>query len=181
MKTRKNINFIFELLVPAFYLAAGIVVIILGIKHQEEYMPILLGSLLIAGSFCRLYKFMVNRHFFDVHNIDLSFSLISIAMGFIFIFTDDITLVCLIWGIYEIINGGIELSTDLREVPDNGLMWVSVFISLGEIVFGTLLCIHKEEGILLHLLFMGITFILTGALVIVELIHNHKKNKATNE
>ena len=175
MKARKTLTIIFEILVPILYLAAGAVIFVMGFLYEENYTPQLLGALLIAGSACRLYKFLVNREFFDVHTIDLSFSLISIAIGFVFFFKEDIEQICLIWGLLEILNGGIELGTDLREIREKPLLWISILISLGEIVFGTLLCIHGEHGIFVHLLYMASTFLLTAVMVIVELYARYRR------
>lgn len=174
MKARKILTIIFEVLVPVLYLAAGAVIFIMGFLYEGSYTPQLLGALLIAGSACRLYKFLVNREFFDVHTIDLSFSLISIAIGFVFFFKEDIEQICLIWGLLEILNGGIELGTDLREIREKPFLWISILISLGEIVFGTLLCIHGEHGIFVHLLYMASTFVLTSIMVVIELYARYK-------
>lgn len=180
MKARRVISLIFEILVPVLYLATGVCIFVFGFMYKDNYTSRILGAMLIGGSAIRLYKFLINREFFDVHTIDLSFSLMSIAIGFVFFFTNNIEQTCLIWGLLEILNGGIELGTDLREVREKPLIWVSIFISLGEIVFGTLLCIHGEHGILEHLIFMGSTFVLTAIMVAIELILNSKK-KIENE
>ena len=177
MKFRKVLGLIFEILVPVLYFGVGAAILVGAFVYKDAYTSRLLGAMLIAGAGCRLIKFLVNREFFDVHTIDLSFSLISIAIGFVFCFTEDIVQTCLIWGLLEILNGGIELGTDLREIREKPLMWVSIIISLGEIVFGALLCIHGEHGILVHLIFMGITFIITAGLVVLELIQTSIKGK----
>ena len=181
MKTRKILTIIFEVLVPVLYLAAGVVIFVMGFLYEGNYTPQLLGALLIAGSACRLYKFLVNREFFDVHTIELSFSLISIAIGFVFFFKEDIEQNCLIWGLLEILNGGIELGTDLREIKEKPLLWISILISLGEIVFGTLLCIHGEHGIFVHLLYMASTFVLTSIMVVIELATKYKHQDQKSE
>lgn len=181
MKARLIISKIFEILVPVLYLTVGAAILIFGFRYRDNYTARLCGIMLIAGAGCRLFKFLVNREFFDVHTIDLSFSLISIAIAFIFIFDDNIEQVCLIWGLLEILNGGIELGTDLREIRERPLIWVSIVISLGEIVFGTLLCIHGEHGIFVHLIYMAATFIITAGLVVLELIQKSIKGKHRDE
>ena len=181
MKTRRVISLIFEILVPVLYLAAGVCIFVFGFMYKDNYTSRILGAMLIGASAIRLYKFLINREFFDVHTIDLSFSLISIAIGFVFFFTTNIQQTCLIWGLLEILNGGIELGTDLREIKEKPLIWISILISLGEIVFGTLLCIHNEHGIFEHLIFMASTFILTSILVVIELITTRQKKKKENE
>ena len=174
---RSVLSAIISGLVILSYIALGVLVIVVGLA-TNEYEGLILGLILIISSAFRLGKFFYSRTAFDVHIIDLTMGLICTALGFIFIFGElSLEVMCIIWGASEIINGAIEISFDVKEAHKSVLMLISVLISIGEIVFGTLLCIHLGHGILAHLIFMSVTSFLTAALLLVQTISFFKKKE----
>lgn len=175
---RSTLHIILNALVTISYLALGVLVFIVCFINTT-YQPLPLGILLIVSALCRLIKFLVNRHSFDVHTIDLTMGLISVALGFIFIFAHelDMKMFCIFWGIFEIVNGTIEISADVKLARLSFMYIISVLISIGEIVFGTLLIIHLEGGIFAHLLYMGVTSVLTAGLLALEFVIRIKEKK----
>lgn len=175
---RSTLNIIVSGLVALSYVALGVLVLVICFT-TKEYTALALGIILIVSALCRLIKFLANRQSFDVHTIDLTMGLISIALGFIFIFASELnmTYFCIFWGAFEIVNGTIEISADVKSAHHSILSLISVLISVGEIVFGTLLIIHLKSGIFAHLLYMGITSILTASLLAIEFFQKIKENK----
>ena len=175
---RQNLNLIINALVALSYMALGALVLVICFMNKE-YEALSLGIILIVSAGCRLIKFLSDHQSFDVHTIDLTMGLISIAFGFIFIFAHDIPLehLCILWGAFEIINGAIEISMDVKLAKRSFLVLISVLISIGEIVFGTLLIVHLRPGIFIHLLYIGITSILTAGLLIFEFVKKLQERK----
>ena len=175
---RSTLRLIVNALVALSYIALGVLVLVVCFMTRD-YGTLILGIILIVSAVCRLIKFLANRHSFDVHTIDLTMGLISVALGFIFIFAHelDMKMLCIFWGLFEIVNGTIEISTDVKLAKRSVLSFISVLISIGEIVFGTLLIIHLESGIFAHLLYMGITSLLTAGLLAYEFIEKIQKDE----
>ena len=175
---RSTLRLIVNALVALSYIALGVLVLVVCFMTRD-YGTLILGIILIVSAVCRLIKFLAHRHSFDVHTIDLTMGLISVALGFIFIFAHelDMKMLCIFWGLFEIVNGTIEISTDVKLAKRSVLSFISVLISIGEIVFGTLLIIHLESGIFAHLLYMGITSLLTAGLLAYEFIEKIQKDE----
>ncbi len=182
MKRSSLLQTIVSGLVAVSYAGLGALVLVVCFINKN-YAALTLGIVLIVSAICRLIKFLANRNSFDVHTIDLTMGLISVSLGFIFIFAEELNMemLCIFWGLFEIVNGTIEISADVKLAHRSFLSLISVLISVGEIVFGTLLIIHLESGIFAHLLFMGITSILTSGLLAVEFVKRIKSNKKPEE
>ena len=182
MKRSSTLQTIVSGLVAVSYTGLGALVLVVCFLYKN-YAALTLGIILIVSAICRLIKFLANRQSFDVHTIDLTMGLISVSLGFIFIFAKELSteMLCIFWGLFEIVNGTIEISTDVKLAHRSMLSLISVLISVGEIVFGTLLIIHLESGIFAHLLFIGITSLLTSGLLFVEFVSRIKNKKPIDE
>ncbi|MCR5505448.1 MAG: hypothetical protein K6F07_00415 [Bacilli bacterium] len=189
MKLRKRILFILEILVVLAYIAGGILVIILR-RNNARYDGQLLGTVILICGALRVIKFIFNRE--NVQGnlpLGLIAGIIGISFGFIFIFSElDIMHMCLLWGLYEILFGTIEVVVTLKDMRLDPHEIITDIIAVGEIIFGTLLCIHAHEGIGEHLIFIGATLILTSVNCVVGMLQEHflnprkeKKHKKENE
>ena len=148
-----------------FYLVIGIGVF--TISHYDfSDKTVLLSVLIMLSSVPHLLIFIANRQ----KKSYLIIGLVGIAFGILFMATDIFTAdeICMIWGVIDICRGTTEIINVAPTVMKNKVEFVEIAISVGDIVIGVLLCIHMADGLQLHLIYLGIAFIITAIKTVAE-------------
>lgn len=162
MKKFKLLAKLISIISPIAFLVLGIVILALTNHNQASLDSIFLGVvLLLSGGTSIITYFALKR--WKSKSFELAVGCILFALGFVFMFSNlDIKYLIFLWGLLEIIKSSFEIQINLKEIKDNKLSILNVILSIAEVVFGVLLCVHIEEGIKLHLIFLGISFIITA-------------------
>lgn len=168
MKLSKVIRNVLSLLEVVLFIAAGITVLLLR-GAGVQYDRVILGTILIITGSCKFAVFFIEQAYKLPSNFLLISAILMIGFGFIFLFSGtEMETLCFGWGIMEIALGAVEIQTSLFEVKEDKFQIVEIAIALGNIVFGVLLCVRLSNGLNGHLIFMGISFILTGILYLFK-------------
>ena len=160
-----------------YHLIIGIFVLIISNRNLDDKI-ILLGVLIILSSVPHILIYFINK----TKKTYLLIGLVGLAFGILFLSTDLFTddQICMVWGCLDICRGLTEIATIVPEAKNNKFEIVEIFISTGDIVIGILLCIHLANGLHLHLLYLGIAFLITVLKDIVELIVVNTNAKRVN-
>lgn len=180
MKVLKVINQILAILAPIVYLVVGIVVIVTCVvaDEQKAFNSTFLGVVLLVTNAHSFINYFTTKEYKKESNTNMAISLIGIALGFVFLFSKmQLSFLCFLWGLLEIIKGSFDVQKSFHEIKKDKKEIARLVIALAEITFGALLCIHVEEGLKEHLIFLGITFILNAIFVGAEEIINFVDNK----
>ena len=71
----------------------------------------------------------------------------------------------------EIVLGSIETYIDTLQIKDKEyIAWFELVLNVATVVFGVLLCMHLSEGLTLHIIFLGISLLLHGAIALIKFI-----------
>lgn len=174
------LDVIFEIATPILFVAYGIVVIFFSnIPIVSDNYILLLSILLIIQGSALIADFIGEHKIKELFNFDIAFGIISIVLGAMFLSNHfDIETICVIWGGFEVIKGAFEIQhiiSKLRRREFIALLELACAIT--EVVFGTLLCIHTKEDIQVHLVVVGIVFIVSAIAQVLNTILEHKKVK----
>jgi len=177
----KNFRIAFFITSVCIYFLAGIAVIILGavpVERTKQFIGIVSLIFGVIDIFIYIFKdgFNIKEHAYHI-----IIGIISICFGFIFIFNKTLTLenICFYWGVLDIISNSIEIKDCLPEIKKSKVALLTLITSIGGVVLGVLLCVHLEEGITLHMIYLGAAIILQGIEYLVNGI-NTIKNKYGN-
>lgn len=183
MKTKKVISFILEILTCIAYVVGGIFVIV--VHHHSDYTDgNMLGIILMICGVLKLIKFFFSDG--SANLIGLTAGIVAIPFGFIFFFGElDIFHMCLLWGLYEIVFGSLEIVEAFKDRHINTVEIFTILIAASELVFGALLCINTIGGVGEHLVYIGITLILTSLSCVINILQKRniffKSNKSEEE
>lgn len=162
-----------------FYLAMGVVAFTISHLDYTERI-VLLSILILLSSVPHLLIYLANRE----KKSYLIIGLVGIAFGILFLSTDlfDADEICMIWGCIDICRGLTEIINVAPSVRKHKIEWVEIVISLGDIVVGVLLCLHLSDGLRLHLIYLGIAFVISAIKLIFEYFvqRGHKIDEGSN-
>lgn len=166
-----NIVYTFSII---FYLVIGIGVLTISHFDYTE-RTVLLSTLIILSSVPHILIYIANR----AKTSYLIIGLVGTAFGILFLCTDlfDADEICMIWGVIDICRGLTEIVNIAPTVRKHKIELIEIAISLGDIIVGTLLCIHLTHGTKLHLIYLGIAFLITAVKNITEYIFIRRKEK----
>lgn len=176
---KNNIKNFVYLALFAIYLIIGIYIIIVaynGVEHDH----IRIGVYVILSSIVHILLYFINRGFEkDDKSFFLVIGIVAFCMGIVFIFTKvfTVSIMCAAWGILDIVRSSLEIKDIIPQIKKNKAQLIELFISIGDIVLGVLLCIHLESELLLHLVYFGSVFILTAIKYIIHNFITHKKEE----
>lgn len=178
MKAFKILDTIFEIVSPILCFLYGVMVIIFS--HNQfviDNYQIMLGIILMIGGVAKIVDYIGGHKIKHEFNFDLVFGILGIVMGIVVMAkTMSISTVCIIWGVLEILKGAFEIQHLIIVIKHkNYLAFISFGCALLDITFGTLLCIHTEEDIAVHLIVVGIVFIVSAITEVIETILEKKK------
>ena len=177
----KNKNLLYNILDWvgfALFLAEGAAVLSLKFLYPNNEVKILGAIILIAG-FAKLAVYLLVYLKHNPRSVILISAIAFIVLGFIFTFSGyDYELLCFGWGIVDIVLGVVEIFTSAFEVKEDKMQWFEMAIALGGMIFGILLCIELAHGLNAHIIYLGISLILLGAIIAAEnLIHRARGHK----
>ena len=161
-----------------FYLAMGIFAFCIC-GHDFNDKSQVLAILIILSSVPHILIYIINR----TKKSYLVIGLVGTAFGILFLtsnfFSDD--QICMVWGVLDICRGTVEIINVAPTVKEHKKELIEIGISLGDIVIGVLLCIHLVNGMQLHLIYLGLAFVLTAAKNIFELYwENYNAKRVDN-
>lgn len=174
---------IFEIASPILFLAFGIFVLCFsGMEYVDNNSWILCTFLIVSGAAC-ICDFIGGHKIKHEFNFDIAFGICSIALGIIFMAADiDLKTICLIWGIFEIIEGAFELQHLIVLLNHKDFIAIiEVVVAVLKVIFGILLCVHTEEDIKVHLIVVGVVFILSAIAQVLHTIIEHREKKEINK
>jgi len=158
-----------------FYIAIGAFVLAISGRDFSD-KNILLGILIILSSVPHILIYIINKK----KTSYLIIGLVGTAFGILFLATKDLFIddqICMVWGCIDICRGTTEIVNIAPTVKKHKSELVEIVISLGDIAVGVLLCIHMRGGIKLHLIYLGIAFLITAAKNVTELIIERRKER----
>ena len=170
-----KIIYIFSII---FYLTIGIIAFVFAKPENGENVKFL-GTLILLSSVPHLLIYIIDRN----KQTYLIIGLVGVVFGVTILATDVFSqdVVCMVWGAIDICRGTTEIISVVPNVRKNKLELIEILVSVGDIVIGILLCVHMSGGIVLHLIYLGIEFIISGAKNIVDYFVERKKHvKGTN-
>ena len=182
MKFLKVLLIVLEVLLVGIYAAGGIAVMIWK-DRAGGYDGKILGMVIIICSVLRIIRFFVKKEYNEGSHIGLLAGIIGFSFGFIFYFSElEIWTMCVMWGVYEIAFAAYEVVNTVKVIREDKIFGTATLIlSIGELVFGTLLCIHAAGGISVHFIFVGATLILTAVTILTSIIHRYLIKKALKQ
>ena len=170
-----QIIYIFSII---FYLTIGIIAFVFA-KPENGGNVKFLGTLILLSSVPHLLIYIIDRN----KQTYLIIGLVGVVFGVTILATDVFSpdVVCMVWGAIDICRGTTEIISVAPNVRKNKLELIEILVSIGDIVIGILLCVHMSGGIVLHLVYLGIEFVISGAKNIVDYFVERKKHvKGTN-
>lgn len=164
------------------YLICGIVVLLCK-NHIFDDGDFLIGILVLISAVPHFFIFVKKGMFKSLLNIAfLTTAIISIVFGVVFMSVSKLTIdqCCLMWGILGIVQAIIELNSAGYEVKRNKFELIEIAVSTGDIVVGILLCIHLKNGIKMHIIYFGITFLLMATKQFLDMVLLNEKDTDSN-
>lgn len=162
------------------FVFAGILIAFLIIGHDFERVA--LGILFLLASVFHFAEFYRNFKNPRAKYIYLGLAIIGVGLG-IFTLVDykvELWLVCLLFGLLDAMSGLLEIGTSafiLKRSCKNPLELAEYVISSADILFGILLILELEEWIFVHVVFLTTVFIANGALPLIKLFLDLRKNE----
>lgn len=155
-----------------FYITIGIVAFIFA-KPENGGNIDFLATLILLSSVPHLLIYVIDRK----KQTYLIIGLVGIVFGVLFLATDvfDPDSICMVWGAIDICRGTTEIISVAPHVKKNKAELIEIAISLGDIAIGILLIIHMSNGIVLHLIYLGIEFLISGTKNIVDYFVEKKR------
>ncbi len=141
-----------------------------------------LGILFLLASIFHIVELQKNYKKLPARYIYFGLTVVGIVLGIVSIVVDSIelTTVCLIFGIMDTTSGLLEIFTNsviLKKTIKTSINFVEYAISAADILFGIILMIELEEGLLVHVIYLGTVFLTNGIIVLVELIGHWIKHE----
>ena len=177
MKKLKVLQIVLNSIIFLAFLAVGITIIVLGAAN-DAYDEIMLGIILLLAGVSRIAIYFVNHGYRESVNFNLLVGIAFLIFGIIFLVSKyDIEVMCFGWGVLEIFVGAIEIHSSIYTFKQDKLSAFEIFISIGGIVFGILLCIEKAGGLTGHLIYMGVSIILMAILSALRIFFELRNNE----
>lgn len=168
---RSRIVYIFSLI---YYLVIGVAAIVIAFVDLSD-AKVALSILILLSSVPHFLIYLLDRHKLSY----LIIGFVGLAFGILFLAVPafDADQICMVWGCIDICRGLTEIINVAPTLKEDKREIIEILISIGDIVIGTLLIIHMSDGLQLHLMYLGIAFLLTAAKNVAELILEHKDEK----
>ena len=157
------------------FVIAMIVHFIIG----PEYTAQLTSLFMVLAGAIKVIFYLATAHYRNVLRLhDVISNGLLIILGFIFMLAKvDAIAVCLTYGIIDALDGACGIICTSFEIKHNRLVLVETALSVGDIVFGTLLCFEHLHGVKMHLIFLTITMFAYLVVEIIEMIIEKKKEE----
>ena len=179
----KKLNILY-LILFLIYVSVGTLVLVYS-NDSREKNNVILGILILLSTLPHLILFIAQGGFKNERKYPfLMFFAIGVTIGLVTIFKSSIELnkVCVIWGCFDICRSSFEIADIIPDLKKHEwLELIELAISLGEIVFAILLIIDEFEGIRIHLIYFGTTFIVSAVKRIVQSVIEIAEKKKVSE
>ena len=142
-----------------------------------EYTAQLAALFMILSGAIKLINFFLNRDFKGPELRETVTDTSLIILGFIYMISKaNAGVVCITYGVIDIIDGCIGTTAGIFEFKHNKLTAIDTVLCFGDIVFGTLLCFELLHGMRAHLIFLTITVFVYIVYSILELFLKKEEN-----
>lgn len=183
MSKIKKVNILY-LMLFLVYVCVGTLVLVYA-NDAREKNNVILGVLILLSSLPHVLLFILHGGFKNERKYPfLMFCIIGITIGLVAIFNNsfDLNKICVIWGCFDICRSSFEIADIIPELRRyKWLELIELIISLGEIIFAILLILDEFDGIRIHLIYFGVTFIVSAVKRLVQNIVEFLQNKKVSE
>lgn len=163
----------------ALYAAAAVLIgaglsALIWPKLLMNILPVLLGVTLIVVGVCELAFGVGVREYENGGTFKLAQGFISIAVGLVFLFKRDVSLVFLgvVLGLWAIISGALRLTLALRQRAAGYSSWkVTLLDALLKGVIGTFMMFNPFVGLAAWTMVIGLFLLVTGVALILWIIY----------
>jgi len=160
-----------------FYIPIGIIIIIFR-QNLINYLSLIVGIPLLIISLEGLIYEIASKNFKNEHN-RLGEEIVKFILScvIIFVFNNDVEMISVIWGIIAILQALKELSKAIYEINTNkNKLYIFLLIqTTTQIVLAILLIIEPKEHVDLHLILLGVEFLLESLRILLTFVNNKKK------
>lgn len=147
-----------------------IVLMIMHFIANPEYTSQIISLFMIIAGLIKIAYILLTGEYHDktrLHEI-ISAGLLVI-LGIIYILNKtNSSIVCLSYGLIDAADGIAGTVCTAYIVDREKITIVELLISIGDIIFGTLLCAEKAEGMRAHLIFLTTTIAIYTLMDIIE-------------
>lgn len=174
----KTFDKFFEIFAPALFFIYGIAAFIFsGLNYEDEALLVILEICLIISGLAKICDYIGGHKINHTFNFDIAFGIISIAIGIVALARQmELKYICLLWGIFEVVEGAFEIQHLIALVHQKEKIAIAeIVITSIQIVFGVLLCINTAEEIKLHLIIVGIVFVLSAIAQVLKTVNEHRR------
>lgn len=149
--------------------AAFVVFMIIHLCMNVEYNASIASMAMVFSGGIKLIHFLLSGEYKNrLKQHEAIVNPLLIVLGFIYmIVRADASVVCITYGIIDIIDGILGVVFRSLQLKGHKLALVEVALSIGDIVFGTLLVIEGLHGLRVHLIFLTIT---VGMYILIEVL-----------
>ena len=172
-----------KILIPLLllvYLGTGIFSIIYawGLGNFTNFF---VGLIVFLSSLVHILLFFIKEGYkkFDKASF-LLIGVLGFIAGFVFMFVNmELSLLCLLLGILDIIRSSFEVLDSIREIKEDKLEIIELIVALGDIALGILICFERENGLVLHLTYLGVAFFISAIKLFIEtyILNRNKRKK----
>jgi len=176
MERKHKVSLTTILVFAILHIIFGILVIIFA-HDSFEKSHIYIGSVLIFTSVPSILIYFLGGRYHNKYKMPYNFfALFGIIAGIAFIISETISIgvMCLVWGIYDIIRSAYEIFDAAHELKENKLEIIEIICAVAELAFGIILCIKLEDGIYIHLIVMGLSLILVGIKHFLDFLNDYR-------
>lgn len=179
---KKNLVTFARIAAIILYLVAGIGIFFMIGKNRHENMIYLGVILVLMGAIEGLIYFSTEKRIL-IYCHDIIIAVFEIAIGTTFIIYNKGTVLtlngaCVIWGVLEITKSlleGMQIAQEIKHIKFH--IVVDIILTLICFVFGILLCIHVEHGIMLHLYITAASLLVWALTYILRFFVFQKEEK----
>ena len=104
---------------------------------------------------------------------EILFYIACVAFSIVLFVTDAIPLgtICIIWGAFDIVRSAYHMLVSFLEFKHNKWEFIEICVDIVEIVFGILLIIEHEAGIMMHVIVMSSAYYVTAGKFLIDYFH----------
>ena len=156
----------------ALYILAGILIFIFYKSVMSSGLAFLVGGVILVYALEEMAFRIVRRQYAELAESVIQFVL-AVLM---FLSYNDLTKICLIWGVWAIIREGREMIEALVSIRERRLALVDIVESIVVIVLSAMMILEPgEHHATVHLILLGIELILEVTFPLLEELVKPKK------
>lgn len=182
MKKKMSLAFkIIAQLIWIIFIVTGILLIVFS-NEKFERNNVYLGSIIIVSAILPLFSYFAFKGYAQYKKTPaLVFGSMSFIFGIVCIVASEITIdhICIIWGALTVLSCIYYIIDSVNDIKTNKLEFISIIINILELTFGIILIVNLGKSITLHIIIMGISFILKGLKVLFGYLITLKKEEVS--